>query len=101
MSRHVDQSGAFEIASMPGQPNLACCHSFFVIEQQRGHGKGKALKEAQRRTLRALHYDFAINTVSAKNIAMKRVLEAAGWVKLSEFYNKRLSETTEIWGVEL
>jgi len=101
MTRHIDQSGAFEITSMPGQPNLACCHSFFVSEQQRGHGKGKALKEAQRRTLRAMHYDFAINTVSANNGAMKRVLELAGWKKLAEFRNKRLSETTEIWGLPL
>ena len=100
MSRHVDSTGAFEITSLPGQCQVAICHSFFVTEAQRGQGKGKTLKAAQRRTLRALHYDFALCTVASGNVAQKCVLEAAGWTKLTAFHNRRNSETTEVWGLQ-
>lgn len=99
MSRHVDENGGFELDSLPGQCQVAICHSFFITEAQRGRGKGKALKQSQRRVLRQLHYDFGVCTVSANNAAQKRVLEAAGWTKLAEFPNRRLAETTELWGV--
>jgi len=100
MSRHVDHHGAFEITSLPGQSQVAICHSFFVTEAKRGQGRGKVLKAEQRRALRALHYDFALCTVAAANSAQKRVLEAEGWQKLSEFRNRRSSETTEVWGMQ-
>lgn len=100
MSRHVDNTGAFEITSLPGQCQVAICHSFFITEHARGQGQGKFLKAQQRRTLRALHYDFAVCTVSAGNAAQKRILEAEGWKKLDEFHNRRLSETTELWGMQ-
>lgn len=100
MSRHVDHTGAFEITSLPGQAQVAICHSFFITEQQRGQGQGKVLKAQQRRTLRTLHYDYAICTVAATNLAQKRVLETNGWLKLAEFRNRRSCETTEIWGAQ-
>lgn len=100
MSRHIDEHGAFELTTLPGQPQVAICHSFFITEEHRGRGKGKALKEAQRVTLRRLHYDYGVCTVSANNAAQKRILMAAGWQKLTEFHNRRLCETTELWGVQ-
>lgn len=99
MSRHADQTGAFSIDPLPGQCQVGICHSFFTAEQHRGQGKAKSLKAAQRKTLIALHYDYAICTVAAGNSAQKRVLEAAGWKRLDSFHNQRSCETTEIWGV--
>jgi RimJ/RimL family protein N-acetyltransferase len=100
MSRHVDHTGAFEITSLPGQSQVAICHGFFINELQRGRGQGKVLKALQKRALRTLHYDFAVCTVAAGNEAQKKCLESAGWAKLTEFRNRRSSETTEIWGVQ-
>lgn len=100
MSRHVDHTGAFEITSLPGQSQVAICHSFFIDEQQRGKGQGKVLKSLQKRALRTLHYDFAICTVAESNAAQKRCLQSAGWMKLTEFRNRRSCETTEVWGMQ-
>lgn len=100
MSRHCDTAGAFEITSLPGQSQVAVCHSFFVEEHQRGRGHGKSLKNSQNKALRTLHYDFAICTVAECNAGQKRILEQAGWKKLSEFRNRRSSEVTELWGYQ-
>lgn len=99
MSRHASPSGAFEIDSLPGQCQVAVCHSFFVAERHRGRGEGHILKRVQRTILRAAHYDFAVCTVSAKNERQIAILTEQGWKKLDSFYNHRLGETTELWGL--
>lgn len=96
--RFTHKSGAFEIGSLPGQSQVAVCHSFFIRESERGQGQAHTLKAMQRHTLTALHYDYAICTVAGGNTAQKTVLEQAGWKKLAEFRNHRSSETTELWG---
>lgn len=98
MSRTATKAGAFEISSLPGQPQIAVCHSFFVRTEERGKGAAHHLKARQAAELRLNNYDFAICTVAAGNAAQKRVLERAGWSKLAEFANTRNNETTEIWG---
>ena len=91
-------AGAFEITSLPGQPQVAICHSFFVRHGLRGHGKGHEIKAQQRHTLQALHYDYAVCTVAAENLAQQAILTQGGWQKLTEFKNHRSNEVTEIWG---
>jgi hypothetical protein len=98
--RYTNKHGAFEISSLPGQSQIAVCHSFFVHENERGHGHAHTLKAQQRHTLTGLHYDYAICTVSGGNAAQKAVLAQSGWTKLAEFPNHRSSETTEIWGAK-
>lgn len=101
MSRHSNALGAFEISSLPGQCQVAVCHSFFVRESERGKGAAHRLKAKQCAELRLHNYDFAVCTVASGNTAQKRVLERAGWKKLDEFTNTRSSETTEVWGFAL
>ncbi|MBS1143393.1 MAG: hypothetical protein H6R14_799 [Proteobacteria bacterium] len=91
-------AGAFEITSLPGQPQVAICHSFFVRETDRGRGKSHEIKAQQRHTLQSLQYDYAVCTVSGNNHAQKAVLSQGGWKKLTEFYNHRNAEFTETWG---
>lgn len=97
-TRHHHPAGAFEITSLPGQSQVAVCHSLFVLDHQRGHGHGHSLKASQRHILQALHYDYAICTVAAENAAQIEILRQAGWQKLAEFKNRRSCETTELWG---
>lgn len=97
--RYTNSHGAFEISSLPGQSQIAVCHSLFIHERERGQGHAHTLKAQQRHTLSALHYDYAICTVASGNAAQKTVLEQAGWKKLAEFRNHRSCETTELWGV--
>lgn len=98
-NRFSNNAGGFEISSMPGQSQVALCHSFFVRSSMRGKGHGHTLKAVQRHTLQALHYDYAICTVAAGNEAQKAVLTQAGWQKLAEFKNHRSCEITELWGM--
>lgn len=98
MTRYSSKAGAFEINSLPGQSQVAVCHSFFVRDAERGKGHAHRLKLRQGAELRIGNYDFAICTVAGGNAGQKRVLERAGWQKLAEFRNRRSCETTEIWG---
>lgn len=97
MTRYSNPFGAFEIDSLPGQSQVAVCHSFVVPEDQRGHGHAHNLKSLQEIELDIKHYDLAICTVSATNMRQKRVLAKAGWTYLTCFRNRRSSETTELW----
>lgn len=96
--RHNTPVGSFQIDSMPSQTQVALCHGFFVAEDHRGKGQGHALKQHQANVLRQGNYDYALCTVAGGNTAQKKVLGAAGWVRLTTFRNRRSSETTEIWG---
>lgn len=94
--------GAFEIDSMPGQPQVALCHSFFVPESHRGQGFAHALKQDQIRVLLGQQYDFAICTVAAGNDRQVAVLERAGWrVLMDGFCNSRLGGQTLIFGFDV
>ena len=98
MNRIVTPQGACEISSLPGQGQVAVCHNFFIRDDQRGQGHAHTLKSTQRLALQAMHYDYAIVTVASGNAAEKAVLAQSGWQKLTEFRNRRSSETTEMWG---
>lgn len=97
MSRYSNAFGAFEIDSLPGQSQVAVCHSFVVPDDMRGKGHGHQLKSLQEIELDIQHYDLAICTVAAGNERQKRVLTKAGWQHLTSFRNRRSSETTELW----
>lgn len=93
--------GSYEIEPMPGQPQIALCHSFFIIERARGQGHGHALKRHQTAVLMQQHYDYAICTVASTNIRQHQVLRKAGWTLLSAFRNQRLGGETVIYGFDL
>jgi hypothetical protein len=96
------QYGAFEIESMPGQPQVAICHSFFVPETLRGRGLAHALKQDQIRVLIDQHYDFAICTVAASNVRQISVLKRAGWSPIvTGFQNSRIGGHTLIFGFDV
>lgn len=101
MSRFSVGSGAFEVDSLPSQPQVAICHGFFVAPSARGQGFSHQLKKAQAEILKGLAYDYAICTVMASNEAQKRVLEKAGWAPLAGFYSARQDAQIEIWGAEV
>lgn len=100
MARYSNIFGAFEIDSMPGQSQVAVCHSFVVPEENRGKGYGHTLKAYQDAEIGIQHYDFAICTVASQNARQKRILTVAGWRHLTSFRNRRTCETTELWGRE-
>lgn len=98
MTRYATRFGAYEIDSLPGQSQVAVCHSFVVPEDRRGRGLGHLLKSQQEIDLVTQHYDFAVCTVAAGNERQKRILAKAGWMRLAAFRNRRSCETTELWG---
>lgn len=98
MTRYSTEYGAYEITSLPGQPQVAHCHSLFVFDGFRGSGYGHRLKQHQNGKLAELGYDFATCTVSAANTPQHKVLQRAGWVPLYQFKNSRTGENTEVWG---
>lgn len=99
--KHSTEFGAFNIDPMPGQPQLALCHSFFVPEPLRGRGYGHILKDQQAQALIDGHLDFAICTVAADNARQRAVLKRAGWQYLGEFANTRIGGRTCIYGFDV
>lgn len=98
--RFAITEGAYEIDSLPSQPQVAHCHGFFVHRELRGQGYAHKLKRHQLITLRHLGYDYATCTVCASNTAQKKVLERAGWSKLIGFTSSKTGEQVELWGVD-
>ena len=96
--RFATHVGAYEIDSVPSQPQVAHCHSFFVHVHKRGQGFGGLLKREQCRVLAEQGFDFATCTTAGDNVRQHRVLEAAGWQRLSEFSNNHSGGTTVLWG---
>lgn len=98
MTRYSTPYGAYEIDSVPGQPQIAHCHSLFVKREHRGRGHGTALKAHQMNTLRELGYDYATCTTDGSNERQRAVLERAGWSLLQNIPNGRTGGVTQLWG---
>lgn len=98
MTRFATQYGAFEIDSLPSQPQIAVCHAFFVREEMRGKSLGHKLKAHQADVLNELQYDYAICTCKGENIAQQKVLESAGWTHLDTFASSNTGGLIQLWG---
>lgn len=98
MTRYATEHGAYEIDSVPGQPQIAHCHSLFVKREHRGRGHGTALKAHQMNTLRELGYDYATCTTDGSNERQRAVLERAGWSLLQNIPNGKTGGITQLWG---
>lgn len=98
MTRYATEHGAYEIDSVPGQPQFAHCHSLYVKREHRGKGHGHSLKAHQMQTLRELGYDMATCTIDASNDRQRAVLERAGWSLLRNVPNSRTVGVTQLWG---
>ena len=98
MTRYAHLEGAYEIDTIPAQPQIAHCHGFFVVAERRGFGNAHVLKRHQLERLAAEHYDYATATVDASNAAQKRVLTKAGFRWLDTFANTKTGSNTELWG---
>ena len=98
MTRHATPYGAFEIASMPSQPQIGICHGFFVDVSKRGQGLAHNLKQTQFDALDSGMYDYGMCTCDAANAAQQAVLKRAGWHLLDEFSNRKTGGHTQIWG---
>lgn len=98
MSRYPSLHGAFHIDPMPGQPQVAHCHSFFIQADKRHQGHGTAMKRLQMFHLQSQQYDYATCTIDASNDAQRQVLIKNGWRRLDGFSNSRTGGQTELWG---
>ena len=96
--RFATHVGAYEIDSVPSQPQVAHCHAFFVPIGMRGKGLAHDLKTNQNMVLSALGYDFATCTVCGNNAAQKRVLTKAGWSMIASFVSSKNGDPVELWG---
>lgn len=98
MARYSTEYGAYEIESVPSQPQIAHCHGLFIRPSCRGRGLGHELKAHQMRQLRGLGYDYATCTVDASNDRQRAVLERAGWRHLQNIPNNKSGGVTQLWG---
>ena len=98
MSRYAGSSGAFHFDGLPGQPQVAHCHGFFVPVGLRGQGNGHELKRTQMELLAYSLFDYAICTVDRDNLAQQAILTQAGWSRLTSFSNSKTGGSTELWG---
>lgn len=98
MDRHANKYGAYCISPLPGQPQVAVTHAFFVHPSLRGKGYGKTMKLAQMRLLSEHAFDYGVCTVRADNTAQKSILQATGWRHLDTFYSRAQDTHIELWG---
>ena len=98
MTRYATPHGAYEIDSVPGQPQIAHCHGLFVKPHLRGNGHGHALKAHQMQTLRDLGYDYATCTIDAQNDRQRTILMKSGWRLLGNIPNSKAGGITQLWG---
>lgn len=98
MTRYATEHGAYEIDSVPGQPQIAHCHSLHIKREHRGKGHGHSLKAHQMQMLQSLGYDMATCTTDASNDRQRAVLERAGWSLLQNIPNSRSGGVTQLWG---
>ena len=98
MTRYAYPEGAFEVDTIPAQPQIAHCHGFFVTAKNRGKGNAHVLKKRQMNLLASEHYDYATATVDGSNAAQKKVLTKAGFRCLDTFINRKTCGVTELWG---
>lgn len=98
MTRYATPYGAYEIDSVPGQPQIAHCHSLFIRSERRGYGYGYDLKAHQMATLVQLGYDYATCTIDGTNERQRAILEKAGWSLLDNITNSRTGSITQLWG---
>lgn len=98
MTRHTTLHAIFEVSTLPGNPQVAVTHSFFVRPECRGKGWGKVAKQEQNSLLRSLGYDYAICTVREDNKAQKSILKSSGWRFQSQFFDQRQLTMVEMWG---
>lgn len=96
--RYSTPAGAYEIDSVPSQPQVAHCHGFFVHHEFRGKGLAHDLKTHQCLMLAKLGYNFATCTVCSSNLAQKRVLTRAGWSRIAAFGSTKSGSDVEVWG---
>lgn len=97
MTRYAFPEGVFHIDPVPGQPQIAHCHGFFVPVSLRGKGKGTVLKQIQMAKLRTENFDFATCTVDAENKVQRKILDRAGWRFMGAFHNSRTGSITQVW----
>ncbi len=81
MTRYAHPEGAYEIDTIPAQPQIAHCQGFFVLADLRGKGNGHVLKRHQMARLASKHYDYATATVDAGNDAHKELRAAIAKVR--------------------
>lgn len=98
MTRYSTAYGAYEIDSMPGQPQVAHCHSLLVRHELRGGGFGHKLKHHQMCNLNSLGYDYATCTIDGSNNRQRAVLQKADWHLLSSITNSKTGGITQLWG---
>ena len=98
MTRYATQHGAYEIDSIPGQHQIAHCHSLFIKREHRGKGHGHAIKAHQMQTLHEMGYDFATCTIDAQNEPQRQILLRAGWQHMSNITNSKTGGITQLWG---
>lgn len=98
MTRYATEHGAYEIDSVPGQSQIAHCHSLYVKREHRGKGHGHSLKAHQMNTLRELGYDYATCTTDSGNDRQRAILEQAGWQLLGNITNTKTGGITQLWG---
>lgn len=99
--RFTNQVGAFELASMPGCPQVGIVKSVFILPESRGQGHGRTQHEWQLTELKRALYDYAMCTVRADNEPQIRILERNGWARLISFNNRATGHEVLIFGRQL
>lgn len=95
--RYTTTYGVYHITPKPEMPQVAICHSFYVMADVRGIGHGHKLMDSMMWNLEMEHFDYAMLTTAADNLAMQAILVRAGWTLSSTFFNRKTGLPHQVW----
>ena len=99
--RYSTPYGVFHISPKPGLPQIAICHGFYVLSDQKGKGNGHQLMQDMLHSLQLENYDLAICSTADNNIAMQAVLKKANWTMKELFHNAKTGEFHQLWTIHV
>lgn len=92
------KSGGYHIDTLPGNPQVAVTHGFYVRADVRGSGLGHQLKSEQVSVLECSGFDYGICTVLEDNTAQRKIVEKNGYKMLDSFFDTRQGKSVCIYG---
>ncbi len=99
--RFSEKYGVYHISPLPGLPQAAVCHGFYVLDHAKGKGNGHKLMSDMISSLKAHNYDLAICTTAMDNDAMQRCLTRSGWAMTGMFNNQKTGLKHTAWQLRL
>lgn len=96
--RFATDKSARNLDALPGCNQVCVSHGAFMFKGTRGQGHGTQEQKYALNMMKDLHYDYALCTVRATNVAQRAIMEKNGWSTLDQFKSSYSDEYIILYG---